>query len=441
MNILHINASDISGGAARAAYRIHRALVEHGDAAGIKSSMRVITKLATDPSVIGGYPQGSMALQHRLKRRLQRQINPLQAFHTGNPVLHSPAWPDSGLGFELKSRNQLEADLLHLHWLGNQTLSIEEIGRLQMPLVWTLHDQWAFCGAEHYTNPPVLGEAESSDERFALGYTPESRLAHEGGPDLNRITWLRKKAAWLQPIHIVCPSNWLAECARRSALMSSWPISVIPYPVDLNIWAPWDQAQARELLGLPQDRPLALFGADGGAGDPRKGADLLVEAMRGLHLNISGTQLADLELLIYGQSPPDNPPVTGFPIHYVGRINDDLRLRLLYAAVDVFVIPSRQDNLPNTGIEAHACGTPVVAFRTGGLVDIVEDRVTGALAKPFDPVSLADAIRWVLENPQRRRQLGTVARKRAEMLWDPAKVASLYGKVYREATKSLNPHS
>jgi glycosyltransferase involved in cell wall biosynthesis len=123
----------------------------------------------------------------------------------------------------------------------------------------------------------------------------------------------------------------------------------------------------------------------------------------------------------------------GFPIHYTGRILDDLRLRLLYAAADVFVIPSRQDNLPNTGLEAHACGIPVVAFRTGGLVDIVADRVTGALAEPFVPASLAAAIRWVLVDPQRRRQLGAAARQRAVRIWDPARVAGLYADVYHQA--------
>ena len=95
--------------------------------------------------------------------------------------------------------------------------------------------------------------------------------------------------------------------------------------------------------------------------------------------------------------------------------------------------PARQDILPNTGLQSHACGTPVVAFRTGGLVDIVDDHITGALAEPFDSESLAAAIRWVLEDPQRRRPLGAAARQRAVRLWDPARVAGLYAEVYGEA--------
>lgn len=215
--------------------------------------------------------------------------------------------------------------------------------------------------------------------------------------------------------------------------MGDWPITVIPNPIDLNVWTPCEQAQARALLGLPADRPLVLFGAMGGSADPRKGADLLMEALERLRSQVAGTPLEQLELVVFGQSRPAQPPDLGFPIHYSGHLQDDLSLRLLYAAADVFVIPSLQDNLPNTGLEAHACGTPVVAFATGGLVDIVDDRITGALAEPFDPGSMAAAIRWVLEDLQRRRQLGAAARQRAERLWDPARVSGLYGEVYGQA--------
>ncbi len=388
--------------------------------------MRVINKLSDDPTVIGG--QG--AEWRRLLRGVARQAC-RRGFRSGNPTRHSIAWPATGLGRDLQQRHRKgHADLVNLHWLADSTLSIEEIGRLPMPLVWTLHDQWAFCGAEHYTSPPGPNESSSSDQRFVLGYKPSNRPHHEFGPDLNRFTYQRKRLHWRRPIQIVCPSKWLADCARRSALMARWPITVIPYPIDLATWSPLDQSQARALLQLPLDRPLVLFGAMGGTADPRKGADLLLNALQRLRSQLAGTPLEKLELVVFGQGRPTQPPDLGFPIHYSGRLHDDISLRLLYAAADVFIISSRQDNLPNTGLEAHACGTPVVAFRTGGLVDIVDDRITGVLAEPFDPVSLATAISWVLEDPRRRRQLGFAARARAEQRWNPERVASLYQSLY-----------
>lgn len=435
LNILHVNASDINGGAARAAYRIHRSLVGHGRAHLLLSELRAICQQTDDPTVIGGLHlqqnQIFRSVQYRLAQRARR------GFHTGNPSQHSFALHDTGLGRELNQRHRHgQADLVHLHWLGDATLSIEEIGRLTMPLVWTLHDQWAFCGAEHYTSPPQPGEAASSDERFAEGYTLSNRPIHEVGPDLNRRTWLRKRRAWWRPIRIVCPSTWMADCARRSALMASWPITVIPYPIDLATWAPVDQDQARALLQLPQGRPLVLFGAIGGTTDPRKGADVLLEALQRLRVQAVGTPLEQLELVVFGQCRPAQPPDLGLQIHYSGRLHDDLTLRLLYSAADVMVVPSRQEAFGQTALEAHSCGTPVVGFRTGGLVDIVADRRTGVLADPFHPASLAAAIRWVLEDPQRRIQLGALARLRAEQIWNPERVAGLYADVYAQTIQS-----
>jgi glycosyltransferase involved in cell wall biosynthesis len=121
------------------------------------------------------------------------------------------------------------------------------------------------------------------------------------------------------------------------------------------------------------------------------------------------------------------------PVRVTAHSYDDLILRALYSAADVMVVPSRQEAFGQTASEAHACGTPVVAFNTGGLPDIVDDRVSGALAEPFEPASLAAAIRWVLDDPQRRRALGAAARQRAERLWNPARVAGLYAEVYGRA--------
>ena len=143
--------------------------------------------------------------------------------------------------------------------------------------------------------------------------------------------------------------------------------------------------------------------------------------------------------MVFGQLAPQTQPHLGFPVHYTGHLHDNLSLRAVYSAADVMVIPSRVDNLPNTGLEAHACGTQIVAFDTGGLSDIVDDRVTGVLAEPFESASLSAAIRWVLKDPPRLRILGVSARKRAERLWNPTRVADMYKQVYKNVLR--HPYS
>lgn len=413
MVIYSINHSDINGGAARAAYRIHHALRDSG----IDSQMLVNVASSGDWTVQGPHSNFIKAIS-RVRPLLAIPFRKL--LRTGNPIIHSPAilrsrWPDR--------INASDAELVHLHWVQDEMLSIADIALIRKPVVWTLHDMWAFCGAEHYTN----------DYRWRDGYLSDNRPDHESGFDLNRSTWRRKQKHWLQPLQIVCPSQWLADCVRSSSLMSNWPVAVISNPIDTDRWQPIDQRLARQLLGFPQDCPLLLFGAMGGGKDPRKGGDLLLAALAQL---CSETSLHNLQLVVFGQLAPQSTPQHGFPVHYTGHLHDDLSLRALYSAADVMVIPSRQDNLPNTGLEAHACGTPVVAFNTGGLPDIVDDRVTGALAEPFDPASLASSIRWVLEDEQRRQALGAAARERAVRLWNPACIAGLYSEMYENAINS-----
>jgi glycosyltransferase involved in cell wall biosynthesis len=410
MKVLQLNYSDINGGAARAAYRIHHAL----RISGIDSQMLVNVAASGDWTVQGPTSNWAKAMG-RIRPQLATPWR--QLLRTGNPIIHSPAVVPSRWSERL---NASDADVVHLHWVQGEMLSIGDIARIRKPIVWTLHDMWAFCGAEHYT----------TDHRWRDGYRRDNRPAYESGLDLNRRTWQRKRKHLRRPLQIVCPSQWLADCVRASALMHEWPVAVVPYPIDLNRWQPFDQRLARQLLDLPQECPLLLFGALGGGKDPRKGIDLLVAALALLRTEPS---LQNLQLVVFGQLAPQSPPQLGFPVHYTGHLHDDLSLRAFYSAADAFVLPSRQDNLPNTGLEAHACGTPVVAFNTGGLQDIVADRVTGRLAEPFEPASLAAAIRWVLEDSSRVRQLGAAARARTERLWAPARVARLYGEVYGRA--------
>jgi glycosyltransferase involved in cell wall biosynthesis len=231
-------------------------------------------------------------------------------------------------------------------------------------------------------------------------------------------------------MHIVAPSQWLAECARKSKLMQGWPVSVVNNALDTEVWRPVDKAHARALFGLPKDVPLLLFGALGGTADPRKGFDLLLAALENLRGKID-----ELELVVFGQLAPKELIDFGFPVRYVGRLHDDLTLAILYSAVDVMVVPSRQEAFGQTASEAHACGTPVVAFDSGGLTDIVKHLQTGYLAMPFDPASLAEGIIWVLSDRARHASLSVTSRQRALDRFSYPVVAEQYRKIYELAVR------
>lgn len=426
--VLQLNASASDGGAARAASRLHLALEGHGT--GWQSTFRAIQGSSKAGSYVVGPPRGQSAIRRRLRPRLAQFRR--RGWTPQNPSLHSLAWLDTSLGEELMvAYSEGRFQLLNMHWLGDCTLSIEEIGKFKFPIVWTLHDQWAFSGAEHYSPLPFEGETVISKQRFAHAYSVKTCPNAERKCDLNRSTWLRKKRSWLRPITIVCPSRWMETCVQSSALMADWPSRVIPNPIDLQRWFPVRPALARELLGLPVQGSLVLFGAMGGGKDPRKGCDLLINALQKLIAEM-GCSDESPRLAIFGEERPLNPPVFGVPVHYLGHLYDDLSLRLAYSAADVMVIPSRLDNLPNTATEAMSCGTPVVAFRTGGLPDIIDDHVNGRLAEPFDSFALSECIKYVLKSSIQNPSMALAARRAAESKWDLDRVAKMYKDLYDE---------
>lgn len=405
MYIFNLNYTDNVGGASRAAFRIHQALLFVGD----ESLLGVDCKVSDDWKVLS-----SRNKFEKILPRFRQAVGTIcsRVLKTDNQILHSPSILPSNWPSRL---NKYQPDIIHLHWICCEMLSIPEIGRLPGPVVWTLHDMWAFCGAEHYTE----------DFRWRKGYVRANRPAYESGLDLNRWVWERKRKYWKRPFQIVTPSHWLGQCAQESALMKGWPVVVIPNALNTDVWAPVDQSLARRLLALPLDAPLVLFGAMGGAQSSIKGFDLLRSAL--WHLK---DLRRDLHLVIFGQGAPKNPDELGFPVHYLGHLHDDLSLRIVYSAADVMVIPSRQDNLPNTGVESLSCGTPVVAFDTCGLPDIVSHQVTGYLARPFDTEDLAQGIQWVLENHVRRQALSDAARAFAVERFSYPVVAGQYQELY-----------
>ncbi len=411
MKPLLLSQSDSSGGAARAALRLHKALLKSGT----DSRMRVGVRNSDLATVEG--PTGKLAKAIGVVRpHFGGLLMHLQK--SPNRVLHSPTVLPSGLVTSLSAST---ADVINLQWINNEFLAIEEIGRLRKPIVWTLHDMWAFCGAEHYA-------PDDMDARWRRGYLRGNRPDGHHGLDVDRWTWARKRRAWHHRMHLVAPSRWLFECIRGSALLNENPVRVIPNALDMGQFQPWPKGLARQVLGLPPDPRLVIFGALGGGADPRKGWDLLQAALARI-----ASQIPGIEAVVFGQSEPANSPQLGLPMHWLGHLNDDATLALAYSAADLMVVPSRQDNLPQAGTEAQACGCPVVAFNCTGLPDVVADRQTGYLAEPYDPEDLTNGMRWILEDRDRHGQLSAAARARAVALWAEEVVVSQYLGVYREA--------
>lgn len=413
MKIAIVNSSEKSGGAARAANRLHKALMSQE----VDSHMIVDNKQSDDWRVQRPNTKVGKALS-KLRPILDRF--PIRFQRTSSLFPHSVAWTG---GLKAKMLNGCVADVVNLHWICAGFLSIEEIGRIKKPLVWTLHDMWPFSGAEHYSD-------YSSTARWRTGYTADNRPVGHGGLDIDRWVWKRKYRSWQAPIYIVTPSQWLGDCARQSLIMQDWPIFVIPNPLDTRQFQPWPKAVARQILGLPDEQALILFGAMGGGRNPAKGWDLLQMALIRL-----ASQMTDISAVVFGQSRPLVTPRLGLPIYWMGHLSDDTTLALLYSAVDVMVVPSRQENLPQSGTEAQSCGRPVVAFNTSGLPSVVVHQETGYLAEPFNIDDLAAGITWVLTNSERYEQLSRQARERALRLWSPDIVVAKYLNVYQQAIR------
>lgn len=412
MKILHANTHECVGGAAVAARRLHLGLLE----ADVDSRIAVGAKQGDTPAsiLVGG------KLSRRVIRpfisRLEQKLLDLCYTRPEHPSYVTFSVLPS---LQHTKLNTIPKDILHLHWAGEGFLSPWALGRLHGPVVWTMHDTWAFTGGCHY---PAPGCEKYKD---SCGSCPE--LCSRREQDLSRWHWILKRKAIerLRPV-IVSPSKDYAHKAAQSGLLADCRIENIPNGIDAAVFRPISKTKAREILGLPQETFIILFGAAGGAIDHNKGFDLLQNALHSLPPNVQQSFLA----VIFGTSHVN----TGLPcpIHFLGRLHDDVSLALTYSAADIFVCPSRQDNLPNTAMEALACGTPVVGFSVGGIPDMVEHGVSGYLAAPHDPRDLAKGISLLLGDAELRQRMGEVGREKVEREFSMPVIIKRHISLYEE---------
>ena len=413
MRVLHLSTFDESGGAARAAFRLHKGL----KATGIDTQMLVQFKAGDSRDIIG-----ARTPIRRMLRDFRPHLDALPVrFYPNKPVASfSPALLPDNLVRQVK---EIDPDIVHLHWLGAGFMRVETLRRFNKPLIWTLHDSWAFTGGCH-----VPGDCLKY--RQSCGACPV--LGSPRDHDLSRWIWRRKQKSWCDlPFTVVAPSTWLAGSAGTSSLFHDKQIETIPNGLDLQSYRPIDKRLARKLLILPQDKKLILFGAMSSTRDRNKGFHLLVPALR----ELAGMGWRDRAgLLVFGSSEPDAPLDLGMDAHYMGHLHDDISLALLYAAVDVFVFPSIQEALGYTAMESMACGTPCVAFNQGGVPDLIDHEHNGYLARPFEPGDLAQGIAWILEDEERWQTLSLLARQKIVENFGFEKVAARYLDLYRKIT-------
>jgi len=417
MKVIHLSYSDTEGGAARATYRIHRALIKES----INSEMWVNRKISEDWTVHEPNNKIEKILNEIRPRLINNSL--VKMMKTKNDLIKSPSLLPS---LWVKRINDSDADVVNIHWVQNEMLSIKDISKIKKPLVWTLHDMWAFCGVEHY----------SAENRWREGYNFKNRSTYETGLDISLWTWKRKKKYWKNPIQIVTPSFWLAKCVQESKLLSCWPVSVIANPLNVEKFRPINKKIAREQLNLPQNIPLVVFGALG-ASNINKGFDLLLSTIKYMK---SEATIKPFELVIFGQNKPKSLPNIGIPTHYIGYLYDDISLSLIYSAADLVVVPSRFESFGQVASEAQACGTPVVTFEVGGLIDIIKHKQTGYLAKAFDIKDLANGINWVLEQND-KSILSNAIRTRAISKFAEKKIALSYLDMYKKVVEGLKNNS
>ncbi|MDJ0798478.1 MAG: glycosyltransferase family 4 protein [Calothrix sp. MO_167.B12] len=417
MKVLHLSNSDINGGAARATYRLHQGL----RGIGVTSQMLVQNKSSGDKAVAA--PKTRLS-QNIARMRVAVDVLPLKLYSQRQGCFSTQWLPDT----VIPKVEQLNPDIINLHWIREAFVQIETIAKFKQPVIWTLHDMWAFTGGCHYS-------WDCSGYTASCGTCPQ--LGSSKNRDLSRWVWQRKAKAWKNlNLTIATPSSWLAKCAGSSSLFKDLRIELIPYGLDTENYRPINRQVAREILRLPQDKQLILFGSLKATSDKRKGFHLLQPALQ--ELSQSGWQ-DRLELVIFGASQPENPPEFGFKTHYLGTFSDDLSLTLVYSAADVFVLPSVEDNLPNTVLEAIACGTPSVAFNIGGMPDMIEHQKNGYLAQPYKIEDLAEGIAWVLENEDRSQKLSHRAREKAEQEFTLEIQARRYSSLFNEILTGCKP--
>lgn len=416
MRVLIVNTSEKTGGAAVAANRLMEALKNNG----VKAKMLVRDKETEQITVVG--LSGSWRQQiYFLWERL------VIFFHLHFSREHLFEIDIANAGTDItKLREFREADVIHLSWINQGMLSLKSIKKIinsGKPIVWTMHDAWAATGICHYTRGC----------HFFVSRCAECRLLPGGGGhnDLAAKVWQKKKKLFADSgIHFVACSRWLEGEAKRSSLLIGQNITSIPNPIDTHIFRPIPRKEALQRAGLPEGKRIILFVSQR-VTTKRKGMGYLVEAMEKM-VAANPRIKENTAIAILGGHAEDMEESLALPVYPLGYVNDERKIIAIYNSADVFVLPSMEDNLPNTIMEAMACGVPCVGFKIGGIPEMIDHQKNGYVAQPGNADDLARGIGWVLGEADREALSASAIRKVATA-YSQQIVAMKYIEVYNHA--------
>jgi glycosyltransferase involved in cell wall biosynthesis len=408
MRVCILSRSDGKAGGFAAAYRLHQGLRQSN----IESFLVVGEKTRDDEYVIA--PSTRMG---RLWNTVTNTIDslPIKLYGNRQKTTYSLQWLPNKLAYRVL---QLNPSIVNIHWINAGYFSIESFRKIERPVVLTLHDMWAITGGCHYSG-------DCDRYMSSCGACPQ--LSSESELDLSRWVWNRKSKKWNNlSLTIVTPSNWLADCVKRSSLFSGYKVEVIPNGIDVDLYRPIEKRIAREILRLPQEKKLILFGATS-LSPGRKGFQFLEPT---LNLLSQSNLKEEIELVTFGGLQSNFR--SSIRVNHLRKLSDEISLALAYSAADVFILPSVEDNLPNTVMEALSCGTPCVSFKIGGLTDMIEHQQNGYLARPLNIEDFAKGICWTIEDNERLIKLSKISRQKVKDEFTLELQAKRYSHIFSE---------
>jgi glycosyltransferase involved in cell wall biosynthesis len=367
-----------SGGGSVSMYRLHSGLRK----AGVNSKILCRSKTPQSRHVEVFEPQLPVKIAEKLLEKVTSRLG-LGDIHllTSFPIKRHPTYRS--------------ADLLHFHGTHGfvNYLALPAL-MANKPAVYTLKDMWLFTGHCGYS-------FDCNRWKTGCGQCPYLETPPEIKTDGTALEWKLKDWIYRQlDLTLICPSKWIAELAAASPLTNRFPIHHIPHGIDTEVFRPLDFEKCRSELGIPLDKKVLMF-ASIKLTDPRKGCDLLIEALQ----NLPQALKTEIVLLVFGQEAKSLASTVGIPVYDLGYLSEDRAKAVAYSAADLFLFPTRADVFGLVSLESQACGTPVVSFRVGGVPDHVRPGITGYLARAEDAQDFRHGIVQLLEDTSLRDQM------------------------------------